>query len=241
MTEEPCDITVHYDDGTSEVHRYVTGERVLELENLAFTAANVVSTDSKPSAADRPHLEFIDFHRTLAELVELVESAGDVQRTGKPLAALGLATHARDRLADLFGGLVGAARLGGASWEAIGRELGLSKQTAYNRFVGCDPTRWDGTSERCGAAGQLLGDTDPCEGPMDAAKVMESYDVPTPEQRETFGVLACVNHGAKLYAQIGTYARVYPTKGPDDPSHAALEIYHRAQEIKAKTTKGQAA
>lgn len=240
MTEEPCDITVHYDDGTSEVHRCVTGDRVRELEELAFTATNVVSTESKPSTIN-PHPEFIDFHRELNSLVELVEYAGDPQRTGMPLAALGLAAHAQDRLADLLGGLVGAARLGGASWEAIGRELKLSKQTAYNRFVSFDPTRWDGTSERCQAADQLPGDTDPCEGDMDAAKVMQSYKIPNEEQKQAFGVTACVRHGAKLYAQIGTYARVYPTGGPDDPRRAALEIYHRAQEIKDKATKGQAA
>jgi hypothetical protein len=241
MTEEPCDIAVHYDDGTSEVYRRVTGDRVRELENLAFTAANVVSTESKTSAA-RPHPEFIDFHRELDQLVELVESAGDAQRTGQPLAALGLAAHARDLLADRFGGLVGAARLGGASWEAIGRELGLSKQTAYNRFVSCDPTRWDGTSPRCAAAGLLAGDTDLCEGDQEAVKVFESSR-PVPEQAKApGGTLACVRHGAKLYARIDpSRSLVYPVGGPNRPEQPAIEVYTRAQEIRTKATKGQAA
>ena len=237
--EDPCDVTVTYRDGTSEVHRYVTGDRVRELEELAFTDPSVVSTKAVTSAV-RPHPEFIDFHRDLDRLLEQVKYAAAEEHTGKPLAALGLAAYARERLADRFGILVAASRLGSASWEAIGRELGLSKQTAYNRYAHLDPDRWDGTSERCGAADQLLGDRDACEGDIDAARVMESYEIPTEEQRRTYGVTACVRHGARLYAQIGTYARVYPTGGPDDPRRAALEIYHRAQEINAKT-KGQAA
>jgi hypothetical protein len=230
--EEICDVTVHYQDGSREVHRRVTGERVRELEELAFTDPNVVRTESKTSEA-RPHAKCLTFHNDLDALVEQVKLAAHPDSLAEPLTALGLAAYARERLADLFGDLVGSARLGGASWEAIGRELGLSKQTAYNRFVGCDPTRWDGTSARCQAAEQLPGDTDPCEGDPEAVKIFESSR-PIPEQAAApGGTLACVRHGAKLYARIDpSRSLVYPVGGPNRPGQCAITVYKRAQEIR---------
>jgi hypothetical protein len=230
--EGPVDVTVRYEDGTVEVHRRVTGGRVLELEELAFTDPNVVSTETKPSAP-RPHAKCLTFHNDLDDLVEQVRLAAHPDSLAEPLTALGLAAYARERMADLFGDLVGAARLGGASWEAIGRELGLSKQTAFNQFRAFDPTRWDGTSPRCQAAEQLPGDTDPCEGDMEAVKIFESSR-PIPEQAKApGGTLACVRHGAKLYARIHpSRSLVYPVGGPNRPGQCAITVYKRAQEIR---------
>jgi hypothetical protein len=233
--QEPCDVTVHYRDGSSEVHRNVTGERVRELEELAFTDPNVAHTESKTREA-RPHAKCLSFHNDLDDLIEQVKRAAHPDSLAEPLTALGLAAYARERLADLFGDLVGSARLGGASWEAIGRELGLSKQTAYNRFVGCDPTRWDGTSPRCAAAGLLPHDVEPCEGDQEAVKVFEASR-PIPEQAKApGGTLACVRHGAKLYALIDpSRSLVYPVGGPNRPDRAAIAVYTRAQEIRKET------
>lgn len=44
--DEPCDITVTYRGGRTEVHENVTGDRVRELEDLAFTDPGVVLTKS---------------------------------------------------------------------------------------------------------------------------------------------------------------------------------------------------
>lgn len=233
--DNPSDVTVHYRDGRSEVHRHVTGERVRELEELAFTDPEVASTSSADSAA-RPHAKCVSFHNDLDELIEHVKRAAHPDSLAEPLTALGLAAHARARLADELGPLVGAARLGGASWEAIGRELGLSKQTAFNQFRAFDPTRWDGTSPRCQAANALPGDTDPCEGDMEAVKVFESSR-PIPEQAKApGGTLACVRHGAKLYARIDpSRSLVYPVGGPNRPDQSAIAVYTRAQQIRKET------
>lgn len=48
--DEPCDITVTYRGGKTEVHENVTGDRVRELQDLAFTDPNVVVTTSSQPA-----------------------------------------------------------------------------------------------------------------------------------------------------------------------------------------------
>lgn len=158
-----------------------------------------------------------------------------------PLAALSAMLTMGNELELRTAMAVGAARQAGHTWDEIGKALRVTRQAAQKRYGATDPTRWDGTSERCQAAGRITGDTDLCEGSMDAAWVMESAEIPSDEEKRARGTLACVHHGAKLYAQIGQYARVYPTGGPDDPRRAALEIYHRAQDIRAKASKGRAA
>lgn len=158
-----------------------------------------------------------------------------------PIAALDALSTMGSELELRTAMAVGAARQAGHTWDEIGKRLRVTRQAAQKRYGSIDPTRWDGTSERCQAAGRITGDTDLCEGSMDAAWVMESREIPSDEEKRERGTLACVHHGAKLYAQIGQYARVYPTGGPDDPRRAALEIYHRAQDIRAKASKGRAA
>lgn len=158
-----------------------------------------------------------------------------------PIASLGAMSTMGGELELRTAMAVGAAREAGHTWDEIGKALRVTRQAAQKRYGSIDPTRWDGTSERCQAAGRITGDTDLCEGSMDAAWVMESAEIPSDEEKRARGTLACVHHGAKLYAQIGQYARVYPTGGPDDPRRAALEIYHRAQDIRAKASKGRAA
>ncbi|HZP54438.1 hypothetical protein, partial [Actinocrinis sp.] len=105
--ERPCDITVTYQDGTRVVHRYVTGERVRELENLPFADPKVVSAESTDSEP-RPHGEYFDFHRAVDDLIEQVRDAADPGYLKEPLPALGLAAYVRARFADELGGLVRA-------------------------------------------------------------------------------------------------------------------------------------
>jgi hypothetical protein len=126
---------------------------------------------------------------------------------------------------------VKAARVAGRSWAEIGEAVGVSKQTAHNRFARIDPMRWDGVSPRCAAAAEVYRDTDPCEGDQEAVRVWDSERIPDETERYAGGTLACVHHGARLYARL-RYARVYPaTPGREDTP--ALEVYHRAQNLKA--------
>lgn len=69
---------------------------------------------------------------------------------------------------------------------------------------------------RCAAA--HAEDPTPCEGPHDAVRIVDQLGAET---------LACVHHGARLYASLDR-PRVYPMPGHDQ---AALEVYTRAQGI----------
>ena len=72
----------------------------------------------------------------LAELVRAVESRAD---EGVPLerlaAAVELAEQVRQRADELVDHFVRAARVSGCTWAEIGRELGVTKQAAQQRFV----------------------------------------------------------------------------------------------------------
>lgn len=173
------------------------------------------------------------FREVNAALTALTRALGKVAEAEGPLSALGLTQRSVAELEFELRRRVVKAREDGASWTQVGAELGVSKQTAHNRYSAIDPLRWDGASPRCAAAGLLPGDTEACEGDQDAAWVLDSVRIPSDEQKRRDGVLSCVRHGAQLYARY-LHARVYPTGGPDDPRRAALEIYHRAQGIKAK-------
>ena len=70
--------------------------------------------------------------------------------------------------------------------------------------------------DRCPAAHPE--DPSPCEGPHDAVRIVDQHSTE---------VLACIHHGARLYASLER-ARVYPTPGNDG---AAIEVYRRAQTI----------
>lgn len=70
--------------------------------------------------------------------------------------------------------------------------------------------------QRCGAA--HAKDPTPCEGDPAAVRVVD---------REGAETLACVHHGARLYASIDQ-PRVYPMPGHDG---AALTVYNRAASI----------
>jgi hypothetical protein len=170
------------------------------------------------------------------KLVRELEEIADVDRGSAPLAALKVARDVASQLSgQVTAELVRSARRDGASWADVGASLGISKQAAQQRFSAAE--RWDGISARCQVASrELAGDTDLCEGPMDAVWVLGSNETPSEEQKRTFGLLGCVHHGAKLYARIGTHARVYPNG--DEHGNAALEVYHRAQGIKPKAAAG---
>lgn len=71
--------------------------------------------------------------------------------------------------------------------------------------------------DRCVAA--HIEDPTPCEGPREAVRVAD---------RIGGSVLACVHHGARLYASLDG-ARVYPQPGHDG---AAIEVYYRAQRLR---------
>jgi hypothetical protein len=173
------------------------------------------------------------FDAVNAAMTALVRALGKVAEEEGPLAALGLTRRSADELTAELRTRVYAALVNGATWERIGGELGVSRQTAFSRYKHLDPRRWDGAAPRCAAAGLLDGNAEACEGDQDAAWVLDSVRIPTDEQKRRDGVLACVRHGAELYAGY-LHARVYPTGGPDDPRKAALEIYHRAQGIKTR-------
>jgi hypothetical protein len=69
---------------------------------------------------------------------------------------------------------------------------------------------------RCAAA--HLDDPTPCEGDHKAVRILVGGDE----------VLACVHHGARLYASVD-HPTVYPVGGPDGPNaNAALEVPRRA-------------
>lgn len=173
------------------------------------------------------------FREANAAMTALTRALGKVAEVDGSLAVLGVTHRMLAELESQLRHRVISARADGATWAAVGAELGVSRQTAHARFTSIDPRRWDGTSPRCAAAGLLDGDAEICEGDQDAAWVLDSVRIPTDEQKRRDGVLSCVRHGAQLYARYA-HARVYPTGGPDDPRLAALEIYHRAQDIKAK-------
>jgi hypothetical protein len=116
---------------------------------------------------------------------------------------------------------VGAARRAGLSWEKVAEPLGVSRAAAYEKYRAMDPMRWDGKSERCGAAHPK--DMTLCEGDPGAVEI---------ELRDRSKVLACVHHGSRMYASAQD-ARVRPVGGPDgNHAGAALEVYHRAQGMK---------
>lgn len=69
---------------------------------------------------------------------------------------------------------------------------------------------------RCAAAHDA--DPTPCEGPQDAVRIVDRYGSE---------VLACVHHGARMYASL-IGPRVYPMPGHDG---AAIEAYQRAQDL----------
>ena len=69
---------------------------------------------------------------------------------------------------------------------------------------------------RCGAAHR--DDATLCEGDRAAVRIVVGADE----------VLACVHHGARLYASVEG-ARAYPVGGPEGPhAGAAIEVAHRA-------------
>ncbi|GAB2887564.1 hypothetical protein [Streptomyces mayteni] len=69
---------------------------------------------------------------------------------------------------------------------------------------------------RCAAAHP--DDPTGCEGAGDVVRIVD---------RSGRSVLACVHHGARLYASL-TRPRVYPMPGSDG---AAIEVYQRAQSL----------
>jgi len=156
-------------------------------------------------------------------------------RKANPLEALWLLTRAVSVDVDIeVERAVKAARLAGRSWSEIGEAVGVSKQTAHNRYSRFDPLRWDCVSPRCEAAGLLYRDLDVCEGDQNAVRIWDSERIPDEVEREIGGTGACVRHGSRLYAQL-RHARVYPVGGPDRDDHPALEVYHRAQALKEST------
>lgn len=77
-----------------------------------------------------------------------------------------------------------------------------------------------GPPPRCAAAHP--DDASPCEGDPAAVRIVVG----------TGEVLACINHGARLYASV-EHAQVHPSGGPDGPNReAALEIPRRAMGMK---------
>src|SRR5690349_4649580 len=95
--------------------------------------------------ADTPSLSSLV---ELNTLVGLIDAAGG---DGDPVARVGLAVLLADQLGELGDHLIGhfvdAARAAGASWQAIGSGLGVSKQAAQKRFV---PDAGDLTEPRIG-------------------------------------------------------------------------------------------
>jgi hypothetical protein len=88
------------------------------------------------------------------------------------------------------------------------------------------------TAEQC-QAGEVLGDSEPCEGDREAVKVFEASRPIREQAAAPGGTLACVRHGARLYARIDpSRALVYPVGGPNRPDHPAIEVYRRAQQIR---------
>jgi hypothetical protein len=125
---------------------------------------------------------------------------------------------------------VAVARRAGLSWERIAEPLGVTRAAAHQRYKAIDPRRWDGTSPRCDAADLLTGDTDLCEGDQAAVRLFDRAEIPDEQERYSGGILACVHHGARLFARL-RHARVYPAS-PGREDTPALEVYHRAQSIK---------
>jgi hypothetical protein len=72
----------------------------------------------------------------LDDLIRLVDSA---RADGDPIDRLGTAVRVAQRLGDLGDHLIGyfvdQARASGASWQAIGAGMGVTKQAAQQRFV----------------------------------------------------------------------------------------------------------
>lgn len=65
-------------------------------------------------------------------------------------------------------------------------------------------------------------DQSPCEGPLDAVRVVDQLGAEA---------LGCVHHGAVLLALLGG-GRVYPGPGHDGgPTGGAIEAYQRAQRL----------
>jgi hypothetical protein len=88
------------------------------------------------------------------------------------------------------------------------------------------------TTDTCEAAG-LLGDVEPCEGDARAVKVFESSRPIREQAQAPGGTLACVRHGARLYARIDpSRALVYPVGGPNRPDQPAITVYKRAARIR---------
>jgi hypothetical protein len=169
-----------------------------------------------------------EFDQHVAEVVAARPSVtGDMNRAAvllgelagrPPLHALEVLREVRTVLDARTSEAVAAARRAGLSWEKLAEPLGVTRAAAYEKYRAVDPMRWDGTSERCGAAHPK--DMTLCEGDPGAVEI---------ELRDRSKVLACVHHGARMYASAQD-ARVRPVGGPDgNHAGAALEVYHRAQ------------
>jgi hypothetical protein len=66
-------------------------------------------------------------------------------------------------------------------------------------------------------------------------KIFESSRSIAGMAEATGGTLACVRHGAQLYARIDpSRALVYPVGGPNRPDQPAIKVYTRAQALRAK-------
>ena len=63
-----------------------------------------------------------------------IEQAWKLLHEGAPLEALKASRYLRAELAAWEGALADEARASGATWEEIGRELGVTRQTAWQLY-----------------------------------------------------------------------------------------------------------
>ena len=103
--------------------------------------------------------------RALPATDDLVDVVHDRRPDGAPLERLKAATEVADELGtrsdELLGHFVDAARDAGCSWADIGRQFGVSKQAAQQRFAGRRralalplPRRFVGPARRVAALGE---------------------------------------------------------------------------------------
>ena len=80
----------------------------------------------------------ITLREALAETISAIVGTvpGDGATPQELVALVGLTSRAGVEVSHLLRQAVGSARAGGASWESIGRELGMSRQAAHQRFGG---------------------------------------------------------------------------------------------------------
>lgn len=88
----------------------------------------------------------------LAETISSVAGVlpDDADDPRELVALVGVTARAGDEVGHLLRQAVGSARAAGASWESIGRELGMSRQAAHQRFghAGEDAAAVEITPER---------------------------------------------------------------------------------------------